>query len=319
MRNALFALSVIVIMLFAGCASQPSAPAKQPAPQQPPAPAPQPEKNATPPPAPPAEEQPPAAAADTCTVEFQKDSSSVYYVMVKTDSSKALSVTCPNGKEAEKAGELYFCTSLDIESPVIAKLDGTECGRADFMQSFGQGAPTSQIRCTVLLAPSRITKGQTTGITVQAYTPNNNDVLTYLCGNTELSEDIAGSVDTGRTCRFDTAGTIEVYAKINGEKCGSSLLEVFDKAQECSVLSSSFEMVDGQYSYKARVSGRGYSGNDLLKYKCYDIPHEIKVSTLPNSTDFVTTIECRGSAPLAANVPVKMNSEPCGELALPAG
>ena len=126
-------------MLFAGCASQPQAQApapQQPAPQQK-APVKEPVKNDTPP-APPAEVQPPVVETDTCTVEFQKDSSSVYYVMVKTTSTKTLEVTCPNGKQAEKRGELYLCTQLDIPSPAIAKLNGVEFCKADFNQEFSE-------------------------------------------------------------------------------------------------------------------------------------------------------------------------------------
>lgn len=175
------------------------------------------------------------------------------------------------------------------------------------------------ISCTVLLAPSRITVGSTSQVTVQAYTPNSNDVLTYNCGGQEITEKISGMVDTGKICRFDLAGTMQIYAAVNGQICASKLLEVFEKPKECFVLSSSFEMARGEYSYTARVAGRGYSGGDVLAWKCYDIPHEVRVDSLPSSTDFVTTIECRGKAPLEASVPVKVGSDPCGELALPEG
>lgn len=320
MRNILFVLSIAAIMLFAGCASQPQAQApspQQPAPQ-PPAPVKEPAKNETPP-VPPVEEQPPAMEADTCTVEFQKDSSSVYYVMVKTASTKTLEVTCPNGKIAEKQGSLYFCSQLDIPSPAIARLDGKECGRADFSKKSAEVKGTGPISCTVLLAPSRITVGTSSQVTVQAYTPNSNDVLTYNCGGQEITEKISGMVDTGKNCKFDSAGTIQIYAAVNGQVCASKLLEVFEKPKECFVLSSSFEMSKGEYSYTARVAGRGYSGGDILAYNCYGVPHQTRVDSLPSSTDFITTIECRGKAPLSASVPVKIGTDPCGELSLPAG
>ncbi|HIH30792.1 TPA: hypothetical protein HA243_05305 [Candidatus Micrarchaeota archaeon] len=318
MGNILFVLSIVAMLLFAGCASQPpqAPPAQPPAspPAQPPITPPVQVNNTT---VTPPAEPPPAMEEGKCTVEFQKDSSSVYYVMVKTSSTKSLQVICPSGTPAEKSGELYFCNRLDLPNPVIGLLDGKECGRADFLESFGKGSPTSEIKCTVLLAPTRITKGSTTQVTVQAYTPNSNDVLSYLCGTSMVSEKMAGMVDSGRVCRFDTTGTIDIYAEVNGKRCGSTLLEVFDKARECFVLGSSFEMVKGEYSYKARVSGRGYSGSDLLKYKCYDIPHEIKVESIPSSTDFIYEIQCKGKTALAANVPVKIGTDPCGELSLP--
>lgn len=143
MGNTILAMLLVGILILAGCASQQPPPQSPPA-SPPPAP-PQTQPNNTtaePPPALP--ETPPAMEAEKCTVEFQKDSSSVYYVMVKTDSKKTLEVTCPSGKQAEKRGGLYFCTELDIPSPAIAKLDGVECGRADFNRKSAEVRGTGQ-------------------------------------------------------------------------------------------------------------------------------------------------------------------------------
>ncbi|VVC01383.1 Uncharacterised protein [uncultured archaeon] len=70
------------------------------------------------------------ATGDTCTVSFQPDPSGMYYIVVKTDSAKKLTVACPDGSDAKLAGGLYYCGALDPAKPVIAYLDGVECGSA---------------------------------------------------------------------------------------------------------------------------------------------------------------------------------------------
>jgi hypothetical protein len=70
-------------------------------------------------------------ATNNCTVSFQPDPSGTgaTYIVVKTDSpSKNLVVTCPDGKEAQANGGLYFCPALDMTKPVVASIDGKDCG-----------------------------------------------------------------------------------------------------------------------------------------------------------------------------------------------
>jgi hypothetical protein len=321
MRNALFTLPLLAILVLAGCAGTPAQPPAAPPVQpqvQPAPPANITPENATPAQPAPVPNETSAAPADKCVIEFQKDASSVYFVMVKTDSQKNLTVTCPNGNPAEKRGGLYFCESLDAPNPAIAYLDGTECGRADFSKAAEENAAPGNIQCTVLLSASRITVGGTSQVTVQAYSPSDSDVLTYKCGDSEVTEHAGGLINTGKICTFNTPGTIEIYAKINNQTCGFSLLDVFEKAKECSVLSTSLDTSKGGYDYTARVAGRGYSGGDLLKYRCYDIPYQIRVDSFPNSTDFITTIECKGNTPLTDSVPVSVGGDACGALLPPA-
>ncbi len=261
------------------------------------------------------EEEEQQVQEDGCTVEFQKDSSNTYYVMVKTESEKELTVTCPNEKPAEKRGELFFCTQLYIENPAIAYLDGVECDRAQFSDALQtQTEPTGQ-SCTVTLAPARITAGETSVVTVKAYIGDTTSEVSYLCGNEESTETGSGLLDTGKICQFDEPGTIEVYAKLDGEICATELLEVFAESKGCSVYGSESSEVSGKYTYTAIVAGRGYSGNDDLAYKCYDVPYAIKVRDIPNSTDFVTTIECSSrDGPMEENVDVTVGGDYCGQL-----
>jgi len=321
-KTAIFVLLALSLsLLLFGCAS---APAEQPAsmptavkaqslqkpavlPTQPESPA-EPEPVAAPPVA--------APGQPGCTVQFQKDASNVFYVMVKAARAGAIGVTCPNGVSAQKQGELYFCTQLDSPNPAIAYLDGVECGRARFSQADNTtSAPAGKQSCTVLLSPSRITVGQTSTVTVKAYLPQEKSTLSYLCGDAEVNESAGGLVNRGKICKFNTPGTIEVYAKVNGEVCATSPLTVFSTSKDCSVYDSAFAMDREQYVYSAKVAARGYSGGDELHYKCYDIPFAIKANTIPNTTDFVTTIECRSaSGPLLQNVKVTMGGNACGEL-----
>jgi hypothetical protein len=240
--------------------------------------------------------------------------------MVNSAQAGALSVTCPNGDEAQKQGELYFCTQLEVQNPAIAYLDGVECGRAQFSQADTTTiVPAGKQSCTVLLSDSRITAGETSTVTVKAYVPQEKSTLAYLCGNIEATEQVGGGVDTGKNCRFDAPGTIEVYAKVNGEVCATALLTVFSTPKDCSVYGAAYKYEKGEHVYTATVAGRGYSGSDKLRYTCYEVPYGIPVSSLPNSTDFVTTMECRSaSGPLTKNVKVTLGGDACGEMALPA-
>jgi len=321
MKHAVVALFAVAFLLFAGCAQssppaappagQPQAP-QQPAPVIPSPPAPPPNETPGEPPA----AQPPLAAA-ACNVQFQKDTSNIYYVMVNPGQPGSLKVSCPNGLDAVKQGELYFCAQLDAAGPTIAYLNGVECGRADFSQ-FKAVQPGKQ-SCSVLLSPSRITAGQTSQVTVQAYVPQERSTLSYLCGDREVNETAGGMVDTGKICQFNSPGTVEVYAKLNGEVCASSLLTVFATPKDCSVYNSSFAMQKGEYVYSAKVAARGYSGTDYLRYSCYGVPHAIQAYTIQNTTDFVTSIECRSaSGPLSGNVPVTMGGDACGEMQIPS-
>jgi len=261
---------------------------------------------------------PPAAPGAACSVQFQRDASNIYYVAVGNAQAGTIAVSCPNGKDAQRQGELYFCAQLDLAGPTIAYLNGVECGRAEFSKPGASGVSPGKQSCTVLLSPSRIVVGQTSTVTVKAYAPQEKSNLSYLCGDREVSERAGGMVDTGKICQFNSPGTIEVYAKLNGEVCAISLLTVFSSPKDCSVYGSAFAMDKDQYVYSAKVSARGYSGTDELRYSCYGIPHAIKASTIPNTTDFVTTIECRSATgPLSKNVAVAMGNDACGEMGIP--
>ncbi|VVB99547.1 Uncharacterised protein [uncultured archaeon] len=333
MKLAILVLIVASALLFAGCTGS--------APQAPPAPpsgqAQMPAKNNTvsPPPAPPAQlpenstpagnetyVAPPANVPDTCTVGFQMDASNVYLVKVDTESAKPLTVRCPNGKMAELKGSLYVCTQLDIDSPVVAYLGGSECGRASFQRSAYEKKGSSKIYCTMSLSHTRITAGETSEVTIQTSTGDKEVTLTYNCGNETKTQKRAGLVTDGSICKFSTPGTYEVDAKIDGETCDSKVIEVFANAHECFVLQDTFGFakLGSSYVYTARVAGRGYNGQDELRYRCYGSQTNVLVSAIPNSADFTTGIECRSiEGPMPENsVTVTVGNDNCGSIAVPA-
>ena len=332
MKGLILLLALVGVLLFAGCSSGPQVSTKAPEPSVPTVTAPA--KNVTVPPkptpaptvmpeppavnaTPPAENGTPQLSPDSCTVQFQKDPQGVYYVMVDTSSQKELAVMCPNAKAGERQGNLYLCNQLDIAEPVVAYLGGKECGRAYFDRASVEKKSGSKTGCTLLIAPSRITAGQTSTITIWTSSGDREVNLTFNCGSETKSQKRSGLVTDGAICQFDTPGTIEVDAKIDGELCASRLLEVFAKSRDCSVYGSTFARKGNDYSYSATVAGRGYNTEDEMKYTCYDTPNTIAVGQLENSTDFVTTIECRGTVPLAQPIPIRIRGDACGEIELP--
>ena len=73
-----------------------------------------------------------APAASACIVDFQRGMGETYYVMVKTDASGEITVSCPDGTPASRTGNAFFCEKLALPSPVVAYIGGTECGSAKF-------------------------------------------------------------------------------------------------------------------------------------------------------------------------------------------
>lgn len=326
MKSAAIVLASALLFAFLlfGCAQSAPEPEEQsPAqivPAEPESPPSAPEEEA---PAPVEEEAPPAAPLlpeEGCLVQFQKDSSNIYYVMVKTSQPGTVAVTCPNGAGAVQQGELYFCAQLDVPEPAIAYINGKECGRALFSEAdLASIKPAGKQSCSIVSQPSRITAGQTASLTVKAYVTEERSNLSYLCGTTEINERASGFVDTGKLCKFDKPGTVELYVKVNGEVCATRTLTVFAKAKDCSVYGSKYRFENGEHVYSATVTGRGYSGNDQLRYTCFGMPNGLSVRNIPNSTDFATTIECRSaSEKLSASVPVTLGGDACGEMVPPA-
>lgn len=260
-----------------------------------------------------------SSPSQLCLITFQKDASSVYYIMAKSDFEGEITVQCPNGKMAEKIGGLFFCTQLEVSEPIKAYLDGLECASADFNTPVGGliAVGKEKASCSLSLSHKRITKGETTAINVQSTSGSQEINLTFNCGDKEISQKRTGLVTDGAICQFNTPGTVEIFAKINGNLCDSEILQVFEKAKECSV-SEKFtlkKLAKDNFLYTAKVSARGYSSNDLLTYSCFGVFYSKPVWQIPSSTDFVIDIECKGSTPLSGPVKVKVGGDSCGEVA----
>ncbi|MCX8175002.1 MAG: hypothetical protein N3E51_02245 [Candidatus Micrarchaeota archaeon] len=323
MKELVLALLISAALLLAGCAGGSQQPPSQQQPQQetPKAPAPQEKKETSPPSLPPsegeskpAEQSPqPAVESDTCTVGFQKDASNVYLVMVDAQTSKEITVSCPTGTPAERRGTLYFCERLDFPGQAVAYIDGKKCGAASFVRGAYETKGSSKIFCTIFLSQTRLTAGQSTETTIQTSTGEKEVLLEYTCGSEIKRQKRSGLVRDGAICTYSKPGTFVVEAKIDGEVCDSKLIEVFAKPKDCFVLPTVFSKEGDYYVYKAKVAARGYSGNDEISYRCYDNLFGIKVRDIPNSTDFIKEIECRGkSGPLSQPVKVRIGADECG-------
>ncbi|MCX6772526.1 MAG: hypothetical protein NTV88_02015 [Candidatus Micrarchaeota archaeon] len=348
MKGLIFVLAVIGVLLFAGCASgpqvstapaptpQPVAPAKNTTQQNVPAPGSDRdahgcipsagyswcdvlqqcirpwETNCT---AQAAENQAPQMSPDSCKVEFQKDSSSVYYVMVKTESAKALTVKCPNGDMAILKGQLWFCEDISVPNNAIAYLDGKECGTARFLAPNVQ---PGKLACSVTVTPNRISMGKSADVTVMTSTGDKQVKVSYTCGDSEKTQTRSGLLTDGSICTFNTPGAIEIDAKMDGVICASTMLQVFENAKDCSVFGSTYESKNGVHTYTAQLAVRGYSGSENMLYYCYGTNNQQPVGSMENSTDFITTVKCSGNAPLTEAVKVKVGNDECGYIELPS-
>lgn len=322
MDRAFAVLGLVSILLLAGCAGSPQ---QQPTPQPQPAPAPAPAPNVTQTPLPPqpaqpamnnstAQNQTPAMSPDSCDVQFQKDASDIYTIMVSTASAKNLTVMCPNGKMAELKGQLYYCENLDIQSPAVALLDGKVCGSAQFQRQNNVNSPIS---CSVNAGPSWIVAGGQATVTFSTSTGGQQVTASYTCGGTEKVVQASGITSDSSECTFSTPGDIEIDAKINGSVCATTILHVYSKPKDCSVFGSTYSSSNGVYTYTAQLAARGYSSEDNILYYCYGTNHQTPVIDIPNSTNFVTTLTCYGSAPMTQPVKVTVAGDDCGYINLP--
>ena len=326
MKGLILILAVAAALLFAGCASGPQI-STAPAPTVPPVVLPA--KNVTAPPAPPmpiappvenvtlpVENTTPQMSPDSCIVEFQKDASSVYFVMVKTASEKTLTVQCPNGDMAVLKGQLWFCENLAVPAEATAYLDGKACGSAQFQR---QNAVNSPISCSVNVAPSGILAGKQATVTVTTSTGDQQVSVSYTCGDAgEKTQSRSGLVTDGSICTFSQPGEIEIDAKINGNICASTMLQVYSTPKDCSVFGSTYDSKNGVYTYTAQLAARGYSSEDSIIYYCYSTSNQQPVGSMQNSTNFITTIKCSGNTPLTEAVKVKVGSDECGYIEVPS-
>lgn len=222
-------LAVCLPLFLSGCVLPFSQAEAQPAPvEQTQAQMPQtaPKEPAPPAPAKIEENATPAAPAENCTVEFHKDqASSIFYISVKTDSVREVTVVCPTGKAGMKQNALFFCDKLDVQSPAIAYIEGAECGRAAFGQSGNASQARGKRSCALFLSSSTINAGQSVVVSFNAYSPEKSQLL-FKCGENDVSMTANGMVEVGKVCRFDTPGEIEVYVKLDGETCASKTLRV---------------------------------------------------------------------------------------------
>lgn len=168
----------------------------------------------------------PSLSPESCTVGFQKDEqSNIFYVLVKTDTAGEVTVACPNGRDGSKRGSLYYCDQLDSSAPAIAYIDGLECGRAQFAN--GSGAPVTNPKqsCSISISSTAINSGQSVTVNAKAYVPQKS-VVSYKCGETDITFNGDGFIDRAKVCTFTTTGNIEVYVKIDGVVCASKYLSV---------------------------------------------------------------------------------------------
>ena len=53
-----------------------------------------------------------------------------------------------------------------------------------------------------------------------------------------------------------------------------------------------------------------------MRFKCAGVMNAIKANTIPDTADFVTTIECRYPSKLSEGIKVTMGGDACGEISM---
>lgn len=122
--------------------------------------------------------------------------------------------------------------------------------------------------CALTLSPETIQAGQSTDIGFSVSTKD-NVVFTYNCGD-EVREISTGGLTGGsRLCQFNTAGTVQVWIKADGEVCAQKLLTVRPNVPSnanCSV-NLTGRNAESDY-YEMRVDFTGFAPEENITWTC---------------------------------------------------
>ena len=130
-----------------------------------------------------------------------------------------------------------------------------------------QPAPAQDYTCALTLTPGTITAGGASdiGYSVSA---QSDHTFTFNCGD-EIREISTGGLTTGtRLCTFNTAGSIAVWIKADGNVCAQKTLVVLPREQgeSCNVTLTSRD--DSSHTYKFRVNFKGFAPTDSILWIC---------------------------------------------------
>jgi len=257
-----------------------------------------------------------APAASACTVDFQRGMGETYYVMVKTNASGEIAVSCPDGTPASRTGNAFFCEKLALPSPVVAYLDGAECGSASFARDEPRQGGAKAI-CTLSIAPGKIVAGGSTAVSVYASTGGATADLSYDCGDGADNATVTGIYSDTQICYYQTAGITTIWARLNGVPCAGANLTVYATKRGCSVQEGlmNYSVENGQNVYRGIAYGHGYGTNEVLHYYCFGEDYAVRIGNIASSADFAYTVECRSkNSTLAEPVRVLISKEECGSM-----
>ena len=153
-------------------------------------------------------------------------------------------------------------------------------------------------------------------ITVFVSTNGAKGALSYDCNGAERSIKVNGIYNEMKMCRFDTPGSFEISARLDGVPCAKANVTIYTTKRGCSVqglpMNRTFE--NGENVYRGIVFGHGYGINEELYYRCNGEAKSVRVGNIPNSADFEYAVECRLKGNLTEPVRATISKEECGSI-----
>lgn len=252
----------------------------------------------------------------SCNVSFQMGAGETYYTMVKTGYDGEITVRCPDGEMAARSGNAFFCQKLSLPKPVVAYLDGKACASALFSSGSKQPEGGATAVCAISVAPRRAIAGDELAITVFVSTNGAKATLSYDCNGAERSVKVNGIYDEMKMCRFNTPGSFEISARLDGVPCAKANVTIYATKRGCSVQNGPMNRTveNGMNVYRGTVFGHGYGINEELYYRCFGEAAGVRIGNIPNSADFEYTVECRSKSALLEPVRVTISKEECGSI-----
>ncbi|MFH1306134.1 MAG: hypothetical protein ABIH83_00550 [Candidatus Micrarchaeota archaeon] len=185
------------------------------------------------------------------------------------------------------------------------------------------GGRTRNKQCSVELDPYAIEAGAETGVTIYAYSPQNEKV-TYLCGDEEIIAGYGGLMNHYHLCQFDEIGLVDVWLALDGNICASAPLRVYTDITKdnrmCQVITGTNKNsvgIEGR-TYWASVYVASYDSDVLIKWKCSDAEFSQKLGEVlyGNKATGVLNISCTYSLDpgYVDEMPVHVESDYCGDL-----
>ena len=172
-------------------------------------------------------------------------------------------------------------TGASAQNPPLQPPAFKITGSASLDSDMGR---VSTNRCKISAKSSAIKQGDSTGVAIYAYSPN--EEVTFLCGDEERVQGKNGLFQDERICYFNTLGLQSIWLALDGEICATAPVRVYNSLthydEVCRVLDETAASKSSGLSkqYLASVYIANYNRNSTISWSCGGEKFERRLYTL---------------------------------------